>query len=98
MCKCDVKDELRWKATCELMGVCLKINGLGERKRELTGDMPTVFFQHMGHTAELSIDVHSKGWCYGGSPDKCYRLYLDKGDFWEKYLEIIHGLFEILEC
>lgn len=98
MCKNEVKDKIREQAVCELMGLCLKINGLGARSQEVTGDKPTVFVQYSGHVSAISIDIHSKGWCSGVYADKKYRVDLCEDDFWEKYLETMHGLLEVLEC
>lgn len=98
MCKNDVKDKIREQAVCELMGLCLKINGLGERKQAVTGDKPTVFMLYSGHTSTITIDIHSKGWSSGAYADKQYYFRLDGDDFWEKYLETMHGLLEVLEC
>lgn len=61
----------------ELFRLCTEINSLEERKKELTGELPTVFFSYSGHVSLLSIQIHSKGWGKGSFPDIEFNLYFN---------------------
>ena len=97
MYKNKKREKMRIKAVCELMGLCLKINGLGVRKKEVTGDKTTVFIRYSGHVDEISIDIHSTGWYPDDYPDKEYSIYLNRDNFWEKYSDTKRRLLEMVE-
>ena len=46
----------------EILDMVIDTNGLGERRREKTGFLPTVFFFFNGHVSMLDIDVCPDGW------------------------------------
>ncbi len=60
-----------------LLDLALDINGLGERKRSVTGCRPTVFFEYSGHVAKIRVDVHRYGWEPDQGPDFCVSAYTD---------------------
>lgn len=51
------------------LDIVLDINGLGVRKQSVTGNLPTAFFDFSGHTADVDIYIHKKGWKYHGDSD-----------------------------
>lgn len=55
---------------CEVLDLCLQINGLQGNRQELTGDHPTAFFFFWGHMAMIKADVHREGWKAGASADE----------------------------
>lgn len=59
----------------ELLELCLEINGLEERKRTLTGNLPTVGFDFSGHTSGVYIRVYEHGWEPHMDPTHNYTLY-----------------------
>lgn len=46
----------------KIMEACMELNTLSERKRELTGYLPTVFFDFSGHVGWLEIKIYNTGW------------------------------------
>ena len=68
-----------------LFSICLDINGLQERKKRTTGNLPTVFFDFSGHTATVDVRIYLSGWELGADADKKFTLYLNKdmGDAFE---------------
>jgi hypothetical protein len=64
----------------ELLDLVLDINGLESRTRETTGSKPTAFFEFSGHTAEVSVDVHTSGWDAGCKPEFRKSVYIERND------------------
>ena len=54
----------------ELLDLALDINGLEPRNQELTGNLPTVFFNFSGHVGWIGIDLHLHGWRPGDRYDR----------------------------
>lgn len=49
----------------ELFDLALQANGLENRTKEKTGDLPTVFFSFSGHVSWITVQVYPDGWeCY----------------------------------
>lgn len=46
----------------DLLDAVLDINGISKRKREITGDLPTAFFDFSGHIATAEVQVYKTGW------------------------------------
>lgn len=69
---------VKMKKVNEIFQLCFEINGLEERKRKLTDNKPTVFFEFFGNVAELLIDIHETGWEPEGKVDKKFHFYLDE--------------------
>lgn len=82
MDKKDKRTAMRIKAVCEIMEMCLEINGLEERTREKDGNLPTVFCEFSGHVDYLKIRIYYEGWYRGTHPDYQYDFSLDGDDFW----------------
>ncbi|EXG84451.1 hypothetical protein K413DRAFT_1192 [Clostridium sp. ASBs410] len=57
----------------ELLDLVLDINGLGERRQEISGNLPTAFFGFNGHTAGTYVQVYNKGW--NGLDDPDFSVY-----------------------
>lgn len=55
-------DKARRREIHALLDVILDINGLSKRRRDITGELPTAFFKFSGHTADIEIEIHNKGW------------------------------------
>lgn len=53
----------------KLFDLVLDINGVDQRKQEITGELPTAFFYFNGHTASAEAEVHDKGWYSHAIPD-----------------------------
>ena len=49
-----------------------------ETRRELTGNLPTVFLDFMGHTCQLNARIYDKGWESGIDADYTTTIYLDQ--------------------
>lgn len=82
MDKRDKRTAMRIKAVCEIMEMCLEINGLEERTREKDRNLPTVFCEFSGHVGCLHIRIYYDGWCNGADPDYRYDFALDSDGFW----------------
>lgn len=64
-----------------LLDTVLDINGSHPRKRELTGNLPTVFMDFSGHTGMFYLNVHSRGWYPDESAD--FKWEVDAADMSE---------------
>ncbi len=80
-----MKDRMKKKAekrkremVHQLLDLVLDINGLERRKQEITGNLPTVFFNFSGHICMVDIEICANGWYPGADKDK--DLWLDAGD------------------
>jgi len=65
------------KQLTEIMKLCYQINNV-ETNRELTGDLPTVFLDFMGHACQINVRVYADGWMSGEDPDFSGKVYLDE--------------------
>lgn len=52
----------RFKYMVRIQALCLEINGISERRKAVSGDMPTTFFSFNGHIAGFDVAVAEKGW------------------------------------
>lgn len=77
----------------KIFDLVLDINGLGKRKRSLTGDKPTAFLDFSGHTAAIEVWVYENGWS-SESPEKPRRVsaYLDCPDCLRELRQMIEEL------
>ena len=86
----------------KLQFLCLKINGLEEKKQELTGALPTVFYEFAGHVAKLSIRVYENGWSRHNITDKEFSLYTDvdnrRGHTFESCKAYLENLYKTRCC
>lgn len=82
----------RREAIHRLLDLVLDINGLEERKQEITGNLPTAFFEFCGHTCKVAVDVCSSGWAAGVSPDIRVSAYLDKGEEIKRAVRLLEGI------
>lgn len=46
----------------KILDLVLDINGLEGRWREVSGNLPTVFFYFHGHVGSVDVSVHTSGW------------------------------------
>lgn len=60
-----------------ILDLVFDINGMEERKRDITGDKPTAFLYFYGHTTELEVSVHSEGWDSDDYPNFRVAAYPD---------------------
>lgn len=67
----------------ELLDIALLCNGLNERKRSVSGMMPTMFLRFSGHVAAVSVDLYRNGW--NDTADK----QTDLDSFWVAFDEPI---------
>jgi len=51
----------------KILDIVLDINGIEPRKGDLTGSLPTAFFEFSGHVGWVEIDIRNKGWGNSGS-------------------------------
>jgi hypothetical protein len=64
----------------ELLDLVLDINGMERRKRKLTGDKPTAFFNFSGHVAEVEVEVYNNGWDAEREYDYRKSVYIDRSN------------------
>lgn len=62
----------------ELLDMAINTNGFEARKREETGNLPTVFFVICGHTASVTFSIHKDGWIAGDEADYRTNIYFDE--------------------
>lgn len=70
-------EKMRRKKVHEILEMVLEINTTYSRKRALTGNKPTAFFNFSGHTAGVDVNVYNDGWIFGNSSDHAMRAYID---------------------
>lgn len=63
------KEKMVRKEIHNLLDVILDINGICERRQEVSGNLPTAFFGFSGHVATVNFNVHNKGWFCGADYD-----------------------------
>ena len=64
------------KQIAKIIQLCYQINSV-KTNREVTGDLPTVFLDFMGHTCQINVRVYADGWISGEDPDFSAHVYLD---------------------
>lgn len=72
----------------DLLDIAINTNGFEARKREETGNLPTVFFCICGHTADLTFSINKDGWFAGGDDDYRTNIYFDEEISKEKVEEV----------
>ena len=65
------------KQIAKIIQLCYQINNV-ETHRELTGNLPTVFLDFMGHACQINVRVYADGWMSGEDPDFSGKVYLDE--------------------
>ena len=80
-------EKRRRQQVCEVLDLCLQINGLQESKKKRTGNHPTTFFMFSGHVALVEVDVHEHGWDSEWDSRKEYSAYLDQPKKLEKLIQ-----------
>lgn len=80
-----------------VLDLVLDINGISERKRAITGNMPTAFFDFSGHTATIYIRIHENGWVPNADPDYKLDVYIDQKHLSQaiKDLEVIKHVLQM---
>lgn len=59
----------------DLLDVVLDINGLSGRKQDITGTLPTAFFEFCGHIGQVEFSVYNEGWFPGATAN--FNRYVD---------------------
>ena len=75
----------------KIIQLCYQIN-YEETNREITGNLPTVFLDFMGHTCQLNIRIYDDGWMSGEDPDYSATIHLDLSGASEKLHDLIERL------
>lgn len=76
-----LKTEEKRRIAHEILDLVLDINSCDSRKKELTGDKPTAFFEFSGHVACIKTEVIKTGWeAWGlnGEGTLRFEAYLDE--------------------
>ena len=73
-----LKTEEKRRIAHEILDLVLDINSCDSRKKELTGDKPTAFFEFSGHVACIEAEVIRTGWEVGSKSDFSLKAYLDE--------------------
>ena len=53
----------------EILDIVLDGNGFGQRKIEVTEDLPTLFFEFSGHVAWVEVRLYPDGWSINNTRD-----------------------------
>lgn len=78
----------------EILDLVLLVNGLNERKKEVSGNMPTAFFSFSGHVAVVYVDVHANGWCDGDDPTISFSFKTD-ADIPDEKIEMLRKIAQL---
>lgn len=73
-----MNEERQRKRVHEILDAVLDCNGLYRRKRDITGVMPTVFFEFFGHTGDVDVYIHGDGWSMDNSPTRRWEFPLSE--------------------
>lgn len=79
------------KQIAKTLQLCYQINH-EETNREVTGNLPTVFLDFMGHTCQLNVRIYADGWMSGEDPDYTTTINLDQHSASEKLNVLIERL------
>lgn len=73
------EEQEKMEKIMELFRLALGINGLNERKKTKTGNLPTVIFEFYGHTADIEFQIYKDGWDIesSGIKDISMDMYVD---------------------
>lgn len=63
------KEKIVRREIHNLLDAILDINGIAERKQEVSGNLPTAFFEFSGHVALAHFFIYDRGWYTGADPD-----------------------------
>lgn len=74
----------------ELLDIVLDANGIDVRKRDVTGTLPTLFFEFSGHVAQVSIRLHKNGWQPSASWDRSWDFYTNE-PMTDKHIESVRA-------
>lgn len=82
----------------EIFWMALQINGLKNRSKKETGNLPTVFSGLRGHISLLETQVHVNGWEDGDVPENIGIYFNSKYQPFDRQFEYAKSrLAEILE-
>ncbi len=62
----------------KLFDLVLDINGVDQRKQEITGNLPTAFFSFSGHIASAQVEIYAQGWDANAGVDHRYNAWQRK--------------------
>ena len=79
----------------EICNMVLEINGLDQRLKEKTGDLPTAFFDFSGHVARLDVRIHLKGYERDRNPDIRFYAYTDKEEELEAMCQALENICDL---
>lgn len=80
----------------DVVELAVKVNSTSARKKELTGNLPTVFFAFYGHDVNLEIRVYENGWEPGEMCDKLFLFSLEEPFLWKDFIayrDYMEGLY-----
>lgn len=80
----------------ELLWMALQINGMEERKRKLTGDLPTVFGRLWGHIGSIEMQIYENGWCEDHPYRSMIEVHFDEriDEEYSRVRSWLHGILE----
>lgn len=91
-------EKRRREKILQVLDLVLQVNGLDQRKRESTGNLPTAFFGFSGHVASVAIEVLPEGWDNDDPyPRDRYDFYTDDNRFWQKAADAATELKKMLD-
>lgn len=80
----------------KILDLILDINGIEQRRQELTGSKPTTFFEFCGHVNTVDVRVFENGWREGIRPKIKYgNIPADESD---KRLQTLNEIISELEA
>ncbi|WP_313583950.1 nitrogenase molybdenum-iron protein subunit beta [Lacrimispora sp.] len=88
------KEYSRREGLHRLLDLVLDINGINRRDHEITGNLPTAFFDFSGHTAAAHMRVYTSGWGSGQDHEWCCDVWED-GDINEAIKQLEKLKFDL---
>lgn len=93
-----MNDDEKRKKLHEILDLVIDVNGLEERDRRKTGNLPTVFMGFSGHIGALSVETINKGYYpYIEKDFHTYAYFDEKSTLSDNFEEDAEKIIEYLE-
>lgn len=81
------QEKKKRQAVNEIFDLALQVNGLTDRRKKVTGNLPTVFVWFSGHVSNLNVQVYVNGWEEEELPEIDFTVHLDSSSCYEELEE-----------
>lgn len=89
------QEKKKRQALNEIFDLALQVNGLTDRRKKVTGNLPTVFVWFSGHVSNLNVQVYVNGWEENVCPQKEFTIHIDSSKSYKELAECKKFLTEM---